>query len=108
MLILFRSCFVSFNYHVLVNGSRKLITETVEKGIEASGEAEGIRWASLPEVRRQGYEAMYHDTVHYVAVRLHQLGMANTDARHGRIKPRLRSNPIESDSGLIEVKNPLR
>ncbi|PIN75133.1 hypothetical protein COV17_04245 [Candidatus Woesearchaeota archaeon CG10_big_fil_rev_8_21_14_0_10_36_11] len=100
--------FVSFNYLVHVNGSRRLITDTVEKGLRKSGEAEGVRWASLAEVSRPGYESMYHDTVHQVAVRMNQLELVKTEPRHGRVyRPKVRKeNKFKFDG--IKITNPFR
>ncbi|PIN74195.1 hypothetical protein COV20_01100 [Candidatus Woesearchaeota archaeon CG10_big_fil_rev_8_21_14_0_10_45_16] len=86
--------FVSFNYLVDVTGNFEAVKEHVKPR-----EAEGIRWVSLAEAARPGHAELYHDTVHYVAVRLGDLGLVNTQPRHGRYE-----RSLSNDQSVMPVE----
>ncbi|MEW5897443.1 MAG: hypothetical protein AB1668_07140 [Nanoarchaeota archaeon] len=74
--------FISLNYLIEIPGSIEMLTSVLREGIQKTGEIGNLRWASLVEATMQGYPALYHYSVNYVARRLEAQGIV-TKIRSG-------------------------
>jgi hypothetical protein len=58
---------ITFNYLLGVVGEPNDVLNAVNEGYKKMGEIVRVKWASIPEILRPGYENNWHHSVHYVA-----------------------------------------